>query len=147
MKFQGVRRVWGTMRSTSSTAVTSTLKKLTTCGDKLSVKRRNRTTDNGREKSWWFLIKGQEDVLCELENEWDGSVGLQTNWKLESCYGPKTSVNADSTPNQPCQSSQAHSETATSTPSAIENAPELNVAAGGCQGSFLSATRNPALET
>ena len=151
VKFQGVRRMWGTMKSTSTTAVTSTLKKLTTHGDKVSVKRKNRTKDNGREKSWWFLIKGQEGVLCNLENEWDSSVGLQTNWKLESCYRPTTSDNTDSTPSQP---SQAQSETATSThvspvsPSATKttaNIPELD-AVGDGQNSFLGATQNPALE-
>lgn len=146
VKFQDVRRVWGTMRTTSTTAVTSTLKKLTKQGDKVSVKRKNRTNGNGREKSWWFLIKGEEQVLCELEKEWDATVGLQTNWKLESCYRPTTPVNADLTPSQPPQSSQAQSETNASTPNAIGSAPELN-AVGDSQESFLGATQNPALET
>ena len=50
VKFQGVCRVWGTMKATSTTAVSSTLKKLTMHGDKVSVKKKNRTNDNGREK-------------------------------------------------------------------------------------------------
>ena len=35
-----VRRVWGTMKSTTPTAVSATLKKLTTVGGSLFVKRR-----------------------------------------------------------------------------------------------------------
>ena len=57
-----------------------------------------------REKSWWFLIKGQE--MCELENEWDSR-------KLESCYGPSTSVIIDLIPSQPCKSQATSTHVAT----------------------------------
>ena len=84
---EGVRRVWGTLKATSTTAVTSTLKKLTTLGDRLTIRKKVKTDAN----RWWFLIKGDEQLLCELEGEWD-RVSLQTNWKLESCTKPSDTV-------------------------------------------------------
>ena len=59
----------------------------------------------GRDK-WWFLLKGQETVLKELEAVWE-SVSLQTKWKLEPCTKPtdgnsatQPSIN-DATPTPP----------------------------------------------
>lgn len=40
----------------------------------------------GKDK-WWFLLKGQESVLKELETGWE-NVSLQTRWKLEACTKP-----------------------------------------------------------
>ena len=31
---------------------------------------------------WWFVLRGDEDILSTLESEWE-QVQLQTNWKLE----------------------------------------------------------------
>ena len=50
---QGVRRIWGTLKSTSTTAVTSTLNKLTTLGSQLTVKKRIKPGGN----HWWFLVR------------------------------------------------------------------------------------------
>ena len=74
----GVRRVWGTMKNTSPAAVTTTLEKLagSELGNKISVTRKFRNGITGRDK-WWFLLKGQESVLKELETVWE-SVSLQT---------------------------------------------------------------------
>lgn len=83
----GVRRVWGTFKLTPAGAVVATLKKLTTIGDRLSVKRVFRKgIANGRDR-WWFHLLGEEDLLKQLEGEWE-SVSLQTNWKLETCTKP-----------------------------------------------------------
>ena len=68
-------------------AVSNTLKKLTTVGSQLIVRRRSRFDDRSRSGKlyYWFILKGSENVLCKLEGEWD-RVNLQTDWKLESCY-------------------------------------------------------------
>ena len=84
---EGVRRVWGTLKATTTTAVASTLKKLTTLGDRLAVRKKVKPDAN----RWWFLIKGDEQLLCELEREWD-RVSLQTNWKIERCTKPSDTV-------------------------------------------------------
>ena len=80
----GVRRIWGTLKSASITAVSSTLNKLTTLGSQLTVKKKVKPGG----KHWWFLIKGTEEVLKNLEEEWV-RVSLQIDWKLEPCTRPK----------------------------------------------------------
>ena len=84
---EGVRRVWGTLKATPTTAVASTLQKLTTVGSQLSVRKKTRPDTN----RWWFLLKGTEPLLRQLEGEWD-KVSMQTNWKLEPCTKPSDSV-------------------------------------------------------
>ena len=86
VKTVGVRRIWGTLKSSPTTAVASVLKKCTTVGTKLTVKRKFKTSDAGKMK-WWFLVKGTEGDLVKLEGEWP-KVKLQTSWKLEDCYHP-----------------------------------------------------------
>lgn len=87
------------MRSATAFAVTSTLKKLTSVGNKIPVKRKSRPGNNISGKSaYWFVIKSSEDVLKQLGEEWD-QVQLQIGWKLEDCYKPSTS-----TPSQPTSS-------------------------------------------
>ena len=84
----GVRRIWGTLKYASIAAVSSTLNKLTTLGSQLTV--RKKVKPGG--KHWWFLIKGTEEVLKNLEEEWV-RVSLQINWKLEPCTRPKNDSN------------------------------------------------------
>ena len=84
-KVLGVRRIWGAVRSCTVSAISNTLKKLTTVGSQLTVRRRSRFDGRSGKSYYWFILKGNEDVLCELEGEWD-RVNLQTEWKLESCY-------------------------------------------------------------
>lgn len=83
----GVRRVRGTFKHTPAGAVASTLKKLTTTGDRPTIKRVfRRGTVDGRDR-WWFHLLGEEELLKQLEGEWE-SVLLQTSWKLEPCSKP-----------------------------------------------------------
>ena len=86
---QGVRRIWGTLKSASTTAVASTLSKLTTLGTQLTVKKKV----NPRGNHWWFLVRGTEEHLKKLEDEWE-RVSLQINWKLEPCTRPKDNSDA-----------------------------------------------------
>ena len=90
-RVSGARRVWGTLPTTQSAAVISTLKKLTKAGSKVRVYRKFRTSRQGKA-CWWFNLKGNENDLCMLESEWD-SVALQTKWKLEHCYKPNAMPN------------------------------------------------------
>ena len=80
----GARKIWGTMKETSATAVTSTLTKLTSVtNDQVRIKRKYKSVNrNNNRMRWWFVLRGDEDTLVKLESEWE-QVRLQTNWKLE----------------------------------------------------------------
>ena len=56
-----------------------------TVAEKLQVRRKYKTNQDGKTVWWWFLIRGDEQVLVELEGKWD-SIALQRTWKLEDCY-------------------------------------------------------------
>ena len=68
----GVKRVWGTKKDASTTVVLQTIRQLTklTLKKKLSVKRKFKEGDSGRRDRWWFLVRGSEAVLEELECLW-----------------------------------------------------------------------------
>ena len=83
-KVVGARRIWGTLRTTTVATVTSALSRLTSVGDKLQIRRKFKTTTGNRIR-WWFVVRGSEEDLCNLENEWD-RIKIQTSWKLEVCY-------------------------------------------------------------
>lgn len=84
-KLINLSRIWGAVRSCTISAVSSTLKKLTTVDNQLTVKRRRRFYDRSGISYYWFILRGNEDVLCELEGERDRAY-LQTEWKLENCH-------------------------------------------------------------
>ena len=60
----------------------------------MTVKRKFQEGEPGRRHRWWYLIRGSEAALTELESLWS-SVSLQVGWKLESCTKPRE--NDDST--------------------------------------------------
>ena len=76
----GARKVWGTMKETTTAALSNTLKKLTSVSDQLQIKRKYKS--NSVKNRWWFVLRGGEDLLTKLESEWE-NVQLQTKWKLE----------------------------------------------------------------
>ena len=79
----GARKVWGTIRTTTSLAVSTTLKRLTTVGHKLTVKRKSQAaSEGGRKERWWFIIRGDEVDLDCLQLQWE-TIAIQTAWKLE----------------------------------------------------------------
>ena len=83
-KVVGARRIWGTMKTTTVATVTSALSRLTSVGGRLQIRRKFKTTTGNRSR-WWFVVRGSEEDLCNLENEWD-RINIQTSWKLEVCY-------------------------------------------------------------
>ena len=85
-RVSGARRIWGTLRSTTVAAVTTALSRLTTVGSKLQVRRKYKTGKDNRSR-WWYIVKGAEEDLCELDSEWN-HVHIQTSWKLEACFKP-----------------------------------------------------------
>ena len=83
----GARKIWGTVKATSSSAVLGTIKRLTSSGAKLSIKRKSQpATEDRRRERWWFILKGKEEDLIQLQTEWE-TVNIQTSWKIERvCY-------------------------------------------------------------
>ena len=61
----GARKVWGTMRETSTSAVITTLTKLTSMTSEQVQARRKFKSINGSSNRirWWFVLRGDEDIL------------------------------------------------------------------------------------
>jgi len=85
VQVQGKRRVWGTLKACSSSAVKQAICRLTeTAKENILSKRKYKTMRNNKIR-WWHIISGDEDNLEKLEKEWE-VVKAQTGWKLEKCY-------------------------------------------------------------
>ena len=94
VKASGVRRVWGTLKETTTRAVSNTITKV--CGiNPKKVKRSFKKNDSGRIFRWWFIIRDSEDVLSTLDTKWQ-QIQIHTSWKLEPCY--ITQLNEDLPP-------------------------------------------------
>ena len=85
-KVEGVRRIWGTVRSCTSRTILTTLQKFSTVAERVEVRRKFKKCRDIRVQ-WWFLIRGEEGVLEALQKEWE-SIQSQTSWKLECCHKP-----------------------------------------------------------
>ena len=80
----GARKVWGTLRSTTVSAVANAICSVTSIPTTdITIKRKfkSRPNDN-RIKRWWFVLRGEESALQNLEGCWN-QLQLQTKWKLE----------------------------------------------------------------
>ena len=91
----GARKIWGTVKATSSSAISSTLKRLTSAGTKLFVKKKK--VLRAVVKKWWFIVRGKEEDLVQLQDEWE-VVNTQTKWKIEkvSYYSSNRETNSSS---------------------------------------------------
>lgn len=100
----GVRRVWGTVRSSSHVCVKNTITMLAGVEnvESIQVKRKYKSTSLGKAK-WWYVIHAEEDtVLKPLEANWE-RIQLQTGWHLESCSKPvATDPSPHSNPDNAC---------------------------------------------
>ena len=83
--FTGVRRIWGTMKACTVPTVIKSITRLTGIGSNVQVKRKYKTNDKDKVVKWWYILRAEEAVLNQLEQEWE-KVQLQTSWKLEPCY-------------------------------------------------------------
>ena len=98
VKADGARKIWGTLKTTTCTAVRNTITSVTKLSSSnLQIKRKYKLSRNNPDTvtKWWFVVRDEESVLLELEQEWS-SVAMQTAWKLE----PVHSYVEHSTPNE-----------------------------------------------
>ena len=91
IRVEGKRKVWGTLKATTASAISSTIKLITKI-EGLNVKRKftkgSRSPQaNGPNdvSKWWFIISGDESLLDRLSKEW-AAVKLQTNWSIEPVF-------------------------------------------------------------
>ena len=94
----GVRRIWGTLKSTTTNAVSGTIRKLANVDKDLRVLRRLKKS--GEKTQWWFVLKSEEETLANLEKEWN-KIHLQTNWKIEPCLKLVEQESCYATPAEP----------------------------------------------
>ena len=86
----GARRIWGTMKSCTVTAIKNAISRL--CPSLPSGLRVRRKFKTNREKTrWWFIVRAPEQTLSMLKEQW-GTVKVQTSWSLEPCFAPTVSA-------------------------------------------------------
>ena len=100
VKVEGARRVWGTLRSTTTKSVSTTISKV--CGmNPEKVKRKFKKNNSGRIVRWWFVLHDSEKALSEMDAKWD-QVHMHTSWKLEPCYMMQLEDATETPPPCPC---------------------------------------------
>ena len=85
---KGARKVWGTLKTTTTVAVTNALKLVPDISPgSITVKRKYKTLNGtGRVVTkWWFILRGEEEVLQALENKWN-IIAVQTAWRIEPVF-------------------------------------------------------------
>ena len=87
LPIEDARRIWGTLKSTTTFAVSSVIKHLTLgmLAENITVKRKYKVTQESNVKEWWFVLRSDKSKLQLLEEEWL-KVATQTGWKLEPAY-------------------------------------------------------------
>lgn len=111
----GARKVWGTLRSTTVSAVSNAIRSVTNIPTAdISVKRKFKSRpDDNRIKRWWFVIRGEESTLQNLEGCWN-QLELQTKWKLEPVLRfSDATASAESDQSKPLSTEAMPNESAT----------------------------------
>jgi len=81
---KGKRRIWGTLKAASATALKRNICQLTGISEgKVQIKRKYKNL-GGNKIRWWHIVSGNENDLESLDDKWEG-VRIQTGWKLEHC--------------------------------------------------------------
>ena len=80
----GARRIWGTVKVITSALVKTTIQRLFTVEEGVSVKRKYKTAgdDSKHIIRWWFIVRGEEETLQRLQSE-RPQIAVQTAWKME----------------------------------------------------------------
>ena len=92
----GVRRVWGTLKTTTAGAVKNALSLVPEIpANAIVVKRKYKVREKSGKKTTrlWFNLRASEETLQQLESHWQ-RVQIQTAWKWEPVFynAPSTSV-------------------------------------------------------
>ena len=84
---EGKRKIWGTIKTTSTAAISHTINTLTkTAGLLVKCKFKTSHGENSTHVSkWCFVVSVNEEVLKQLDEQW-ASVSLQTKWPIEPVF-------------------------------------------------------------
>jgi len=94
---KGKRRIWGTLKAASATALMRNICQLTGISEeKVQIKRKYKNL-GGNKIQWWHIVSGNENDLESLDDKWEG-VRIQTGWKLERCYVEANFLNKERQP-------------------------------------------------
>ena len=94
---KGARKVWNTYKFVTASAVSHAIHKITSIpAADLSIKRKFKSNDN-KVLSWWFVARGEETILEQLDNLWE-QVYLQTKWELKPLLSYSVGVSSESLP-------------------------------------------------
>ena len=142
----GSRKIWGTLKSTSTQDVSNAISSLMQMPDtSLIVKRKFKIIrqNSGRNKltRWWFVVRGNEEILKLLEEKWNPD-SMQAKWKLEPvfCFAdaiPQQTENVQSV----CES-QTLTEGPTTSPAETNPTPSSSPPPAPPNSSFLEPS-NP----
>ena len=142
--------MWGTKKDASTTVVLHTVRQLTKLDSnkRLSVKRKFYEGEPGRRDRWWFLLRGPESVLDELENLWN-CVSLQG---LETCTKPSNDsrVGADSNANErvSVHANSSNVESKAEAQNDVSNSPApVNASNPGLSGPETPSSRSVDMQT
>ena len=80
----GARRIWGTLKNSTTNTVKNVISRLCKVDGEIRVRRKDKE-GKSKKSTWWYVVHGDEHLLAELEARW-ASVNLQTSWKLEPCF-------------------------------------------------------------
>ena len=117
----GSRKICGTLSSATPQAVSDTISSLTGVPDTtFTVKRKfkmvRRCADRTKLVRWWFVIRGSEDVLKQLEEKWN-LMDTQVKWKLEPVYCFSVTIDQQTDTAQQAENEQSESPPSSATQS------------------------------
>ena len=98
------RKVWKTFKFVTASAVSHAVHSITGIPtSELSVKRKYRQGGENNTSTWWFVIRGKEEVLEKLDSLWP-QVQLQTSWELNHALLAYSDLNSESEGQPPTNS-------------------------------------------
>ena len=87
VSIDNARKVWGTLRSTTCSAVTNAIKRLVSepLAETLLIKRKYKVNASGSITKWWYVVRGEKRDVELLERKWE-SISTHTGWRLEPTF-------------------------------------------------------------
>ena len=85
VKVQGARKIWGTSRECTTKSVKNVIARVCNMNKGVYMKRKVAENPQSKKSNWWFVLHGNESVLCDLERK-GPLVYSQKLWKLQPCF-------------------------------------------------------------
>ena len=87
IRLENSKKIWGTLRSTTSAAILNVFKRTTSesLANRLAVKRKYKVNVDGSVGKWWFVVRGEKSDIDALVESWD-KIAMHTAWRLEDMF-------------------------------------------------------------